>query len=80
MTKLLLLLFISSNTWALNLQKETANVADFFHDINDIAETENLEASDFLIVIDIDNTLLAMTENFGSDQWYKWKSQSIDGV
>ena len=30
-----------------------------------------------LIVFDIDNTLLAMKQSLGSDQWYNWKSDLI---
>lgn len=34
-------------------------------------------ADNVLIVFDIDNTLLASKQNFGSDQWYEWQSDLI---
>ena len=34
---------------------------------------EHHGANDVLVVLDIDNTLLAMEQGLGSDQWYYWQ-------
>lgn len=34
-------------------------------------------AKNVLVVFDIDNTLLAMNNNFGSDQWFNWQKDLI---
>jgi len=33
-----------------------------------------------LVVFDIDNTLLAMNQDLGSDQWYNWQSPKVKAV
>lgn len=40
-------------------------------------ESKSLNPKDVLVVFDIDNTLLAMNQHFGSDQWYEWQSELI---
>lgn len=58
----------------------------------EILETDDLETvlslseeksaqygpSEVLVVFDIDNTLLATPQNFGSAQWYEWQSHLIE--
>ncbi len=34
-------------------------------------------AEQTLLVLDIDNTLLAMNQSFGSDQWFDWQSELL---
>lgn len=38
---------------------------------------ENISPKDVLVVYDIDNTLLKMKRNFGSDQWFNWQSDCL---
>lgn len=35
-------------------------------------------SSDILVVFDIDNTILAMDGNFGSDQWFQWQKEELN--
>lgn len=52
-------------------QQETADLADIVTDaINLGKQTGN---DHVLIVFDIDNTLLAMEQGLGADQWYDWQ-------
>lgn len=37
------------------------------------------EAKDVLLVFDIDNTLLAMNQDLGSDQWFNWQQTLLEG-
>ena len=41
--------------------------------IHDFIQKEQLN-DDLLIVLDIDNTVMKMNKNFGSDQWFNWQS------
>jgi hypothetical protein len=47
-------------------------------DFRDVAQAvaqyaEEHDAEDVLLVLDIDNTLLAMNQDLGSDQWFEWQ-------
>jgi hypothetical protein len=76
--KLLLVIFITTfqlNTllWA----SGTLTTTNRFQDVE--GQVEQLLASgvptqQILMVYDIDNTLLAMNQNLGSDQWFNWQS------
>jgi hypothetical protein len=49
-------------------------------DLGMVADTAMQQAAylgpdDVLVVFDIDNTLLAMEQGLGSDQWYRWQKQ-----
>lgn len=56
-------------------------LADGYHETNDFADATNKVVSyveeygveETLLVIDIDNTLLAMNQALGSDQWFEWQ-------
>jgi len=50
---------------------ETADLADVTADISELVEQAGKEQ--VLVVFDIDNTLLAMEQGLGSDQWYDWQ-------
>jgi len=53
------------------VDKETSDLADVTADtLKLIAITGN---KNILVVFDIDNTLLAMEQGLGSDQWYEWQ-------
>ena len=54
-----------------NLERETANLADVSADTLELVELAGKEH--VLVVFDIDNTLLAMEQDLGSDQWYEWQ-------
>jgi len=50
---------------------ETADLADVTADALDLAERAG--AKNVLMVFDIDNTLMAMEQGLGADQWYEWQ-------
>lgn len=53
------------------LDKETSDLADVTADTLKLIEITGKK--DILVVFDIDNTLLAMEQGLGSDQWYDWQ-------
>jgi hypothetical protein len=54
-----------------NLDKDTADLADVTADTLKLVERAGKE--NVLVVFDIDNTILAMEQGLGSDQWYEWQ-------
>ena len=44
--------------------------------IQDFIQKEQLN-NDLLIVLDIDNTVMKMNKNFGSDQWFNWQKDLL---
>lgn len=50
---------------------ETARFDTFLADVR--KASEQLGTQQVLVVFDIDNTLLAMEQGLGSDQWYEWQ-------
>ncbi len=55
------------------LDSETADLADVKTDIVELIDQVGKE--DVLVVFDIDNTLLAMEQGLGADQWYEWQKE-----
>ena len=53
------------------LDQETADLADVTADVLALAEQTGKDR--VLMVFDIDNTLLAMEQGLGADQWYEWQ-------
>lgn len=53
--------------------RETADLADVTADTLTLAEMTGKE--NILVVFDIDNTILAMEQGLGSDQWYEWQKE-----
>jgi len=53
------------------LDRDTANLADVTADTRKLVEIAGKE--NVLVVFDIDNTILAMEQGLGSDQWYEWQ-------
>ena len=54
-----------------NLAKETVDLADVTADVLNL--TERAGVKNVLVIFDIDNTLLAMEQGLGADQWYDWQ-------
>lgn len=54
-----------------SLDKETADLADVTADAFTLADKAGTDR--VLVVFDIDNTLLAMEQGLGADQWYDWQ-------
>jgi len=52
---------------------ETADLADITAHTLKLTETTSKE--NILVVFDIDNTILAMEQGLGSDQWYEWQKE-----
>ena len=55
------------------LNTETADLARVTSDALNLAEQVGKE--NVLVVFDIDNTLLAMEQGLGADQWYEWQKE-----
>ncbi len=55
------------------LNMETADLARVTSDALNLAEQAGKE--NVLVVFDIDNTLLAMEQGLGADQWYEWQKE-----
>ncbi len=53
------------------LDQETADLADVTTDALNLAR--QLGKENVLMVFDIDNTLLALEQGLGADQWYEWQ-------
>ena len=53
------------------MDKETSDLADVTADTQKLIEKTGKE--NILVVFDIDNTLLAMEQGLGADQWYDWQ-------
>lgn len=51
--------------------RETAELADVTADVLDLAKRAGAE--NVLMVFDMDNTILAMEQGLGADQWYEWQ-------
>ncbi len=58
-----------ANTWL----RETNSLVYVVEDAEALAKTHG--ANQVLVVFDIDNTLMAMEQALGSDQWYDWQSK-----
>ena len=56
-----------------DLERETADLADVTADVLNLSE--NAGPKNVLVVFDIDNTLLAMEQGLGADQWYEWQKE-----
>lgn len=56
-----------------DLDKETADLAEVATDALELAEKAGNER--VLVVFDIDNTILAMEQGLGADQWYEWQKE-----
>ena len=54
-----------------NLDRDTVDLADITADTSKLVEKTGKE--NVLVVFDIDNTILAMEQGLGSDQWYEWQ-------
>lgn len=55
------------------LDMDTSDLADVTTDTLQLLEKTSKE--NILVVFDIDNTLLAMEQGLGSDQWYEWQKE-----
>ena len=51
--------------------RQTADLAEISGDTFDLLKNTAMER--VLVVFDIDNTILAMEQGLGSDQWYEWQ-------
>ena len=56
--------------------KETADLADVTADVLVLAEQTGKDR--VLVVFDIDNTILALEQGLGADQWYEWQKELAD--
>lgn len=56
-----------------DLDKESADLTDIRRDVIKLAD--RVGKDNVLMVFDIDNTLMAMEQGLGSDQWYDWQKR-----
>lgn len=78
---LILFFALASSAWAqtdLSVQagaKESFTTADFSRVVDKTKELlKRYSKEDVLVVVDVDNTLLAMNQDLGSDQWFNWQT------
>ncbi|MBT3234702.1 MAG: DUF2608 domain-containing protein [Bdellovibrionales bacterium] len=77
--KLLLIIFITTlqlNLWASGTLATTERFQDVENRVDQLLAS-GVPAKQILMVYDIDNTLLAMNQNLGSDQWFNWQSSLL---
>jgi len=55
------------------LDRDTADLADVTTDALSLLDQTGKE--NMLVVLDIDNTILAMEQGLGADQWYEWQKE-----
>lgn len=72
---LFLVLLLSLNVFAKAL--ETNKYSDIKAKV--IEKVKKYGKKNVLLVLDIDNTTLQMSQNFGSDQWWDWQSKNCIG-
>ncbi len=73
-TLILVSLFVSNCVFAFE-RITTKNIRDVQTLIDE--KKKDIAAQDILVVFDFDNTLMAMNQDLGSDQWYGWQSKAI---
>ena len=56
-----------------SLDRETTDLADVTRDAFDLYQRTGKDG--LLVVFDIDNTILAMEQGLGADQWYEWQKE-----
>ena len=77
MSRFFILVFVLvSNAWA-NESLGTSTFADVLKKAQELRT--RYEASEILIALDLDNTLLRAKQNLGSDQWVEWQTEAISG-
>ena len=60
-----------------NQDRKTIDLADITNDALELYEHTGKDG--LLVVFDIDNTILAMEQGLGADQWYEWQKE-LDSV
>ena len=72
----LCILFLAGTFTYASGYKETSDFADATDAVIEYAEEHGAEHT--LMVVDIDNTLLAMNQPLGSDQWFEWQEYLLE--
>lgn len=75
-TLLLIAQLLVSTAFA-SWKSETNSHREVYEFVLNQVSKEGISPKDALIVYDIDNTLLKMKQNFGSDQWFNWQSNCL---
>ena len=57
-----------------DLNRETTDLQDVVEDVLTLEAA--MDTDRVLVVFDLDNTLLAMEQGLGSDQWYEWQKDN----
>lgn len=77
-TSLTLLLLIFTLTSFASGKFQTEQHKEIYSYIQNLMiKNPKLKPREVLIVYDIDNTVLAMDHNFGSDQWFNWQKEEL---
>lgn len=75
--KLAILLILFSTDYA--LASERINTKTFAGIVQLVSDKKSqVGAENLLVVYDFDNTLMAMNQDIGSDQWYNWQSELLN--
>jgi len=71
---------VTCSRWArVAAASEITATDDFRHVATAVAEyADEFGPEHVLLVLDIDNTLLAMSQDLGSDQWFEWQKHLLD--
>lgn len=70
--KLIFVLILITTSLFASVEKETNSMNDVLNTVQ--KKVKKYGAKNVLMVFDIDNTLLKMKQNFGSDQWFNWQA------
>lgn len=74
---LLLIAQLLVSTALASWKSETNSHKEVYEFVINQTAKEDIKPEDVLVVYDIDNTLLRMRQNFGSDQWFNWQSNCL---
>ena len=74
---LILILILSQSGWARDAGSfATKNFFQIEEEVQKLFQLENPQ--NVLVVFDIDNTLLKLPQDFGSEQWFMWQKELIE--
>ena len=65
-----------AQTVTITSSSTTADFEDVKQEVKELVEKHGGEG--VLVVVDIDNTLLAMNQDLGSDQWFGWQEELLE--
>ena len=70
----LVILILSSQSFAKSLALETSSFEEIQKKVYELGKKYG--PKNVLVVLDIDNTVLKMNQDLGSDQWFTWQQDN----